>query len=238
MSVSFMEGIPALLVDEEKLLVAGDLHIGTEFKLRSSGMHFPNASRRMAVQLLQAYGRSKAKGIVLLGDVKDSITYPSREEMAAMADFFNTLEGIDLTIVKGNHDAHIQSILDRLGYKADVCNELLLEKTALIHGNALPSAEAMLKERIVSAHSHIAAEINGRTEKAWLIANLSTGAKKFYKGYNRRAKLVIMPAFNELIVGIRVNSDLEWHMPLIRNGIFTAEKAKVYDLDGDLVGTI
>jgi putative SbcD/Mre11-related phosphoesterase len=238
MPVSFLENAPALLVEEERLLVVGDLHIGTEFKMRDAGMIFPNASRKMAEDVLALYKKAKARGIVLLGDVKDSIAYPGKDEYGAITEFFAVLRGVKTIVVKGNHDAHLAEILKRIQVDAEVVNELMLSKTALIHGNALPSEEAMAKEYIVTAHSHIAAEVNERTEKAWLIATPGRNVGKRYEKYNKKIRLVVMPAFSDLIVGLRVTRDIEWHMPLLKNKIFDPDKAVLYDLSGEKLGMV
>lgn len=236
MDVSFINGYPALFVKHERLIVVGDLHIGRDISLKKSGVHIANATDRLLESLILLYKKEKAKGIVLLGDVKESIGYPPKEEYQELARFFYGLRGIDVTIAKGNHDAQIENIVSRLQADARVVKELLLEKVALMHGNALPSSEAMKKNCIVTAHSHPAVSLNGRYEKAWIVARIGRPPKR-YKGFNRKAMLVVMPAFNELITGSDP-SGLSRFAPQFRNKIFDLRSAKIYGLDNKLLGKV
>ncbi len=234
MLVSFVKGKPALMINRERILIASDLHIGNEFKAARSGMHFVGATRRMAEELLGIYKRSRAKGIVLLGDVKESVGYPQRDEFDAIATFFHMFRDIDITMVRGNHDAHMHELLARIGISIYPVKELLTERIALIHGNAMPSESAMKKDYIIAGHSHIAVESDGGVTKGWLRAEIGSGAAKEYKTYNKRIRLVVMPAFNSLITGVKVGTETKWSMPLLRNRVFDPEKAMAYDLNDKL----
>ncbi len=236
MLTSFIKGNPALMINKEKLLVVSDLHIGNEFKLARSGIYFPEATKRMALGILELYKKHKVRGIIFLGDLKESIGYPPRDEFDALASFFHYFRNVEMRIVKGNHDAHIAELLKRIGISIFPVNEILLDRIALIHGNAMPTPAAMKKDLIIAGHSHIAIDVNGKAEKGWLISNIGKGASKQYKGYNKRVKLLVMPAFSPLITGVRVKAESEWSMPLLRNRVFDAAKAKTYDLQGRLQG--
>lgn len=228
MEITFIEKAPALFVTKEKLLAVGDLHLGRDLALRKSGIHVPNATERLAGSLLSLCKRQKARGLVLLGDVKESIGYPAREEYENLMRFFYMLRNVKITITKGNHDARIEEIAKRLDANVEIVNELLLSKVALMHGHAMPSQDAMKKEYIVTVHSHPAININGNYEKAWVVAKVSKEAGKKYKDYNKKIRLVIMPAFNELITGSDPES-ISKFSPLFRNGIFDFKNVKVYE---------
>ncbi len=235
MLASFVKGSPALAVRRWHLLVIGDMHIGKEFKLAKAGIHFPNASQRMAEQLLALYRKSGAHEIIMLGDVKESIGYPPREELEAIAAFFHLLRGIKITVVRGNHDAHLAEILGRIGMNRPPVAELLLKRIAFIHGNAMPSDQAMGMDYIISAHSHTAISVAGRIEKGWLVAGIGPQARRRYSTCNKKIKLIVMPAFSPLITGVSASSGTGSSLPLFRNGIFDEESARMYDLDGNEV---
>ncbi|HUB92794.1 MAG TPA: metallophosphoesterase [Candidatus Saccharimonadales bacterium] len=235
MEVEFIENSPALLVKRENLLVVGDVHVGRDVKLMRSGIHLPYATERIAREILELCRKCRAKGVVLLGDVKDSVGYPTREEYQELGRFFYQLRDIDVTITKGNHDPRIEEVLKRLGADVKVEKELLLGKVALMHGHAMPSDEAMTKSCVVTAHSHPAVRINGKLEKAWAVAGTGDGAGRFYEKYNKRIRLVVMPAFNELITGSDLSTGYKFS-PLFRNRIFDLESAKIYDLGKKLIG--
>ncbi|MDE1767921.1 MAG: metallophosphoesterase family protein [Candidatus Micrarchaeota archaeon] len=235
MSISFINAVPALLVEKERVVVAGDLHIGMESKFADSGVMFPNPARRMAEELLLICKENDSKKVVLLGDVKDSLANMVRTDMLMLKEFFDVMKGIDVNIVKGNHDANLDQILGGMGFNIPIAKELLLDDVALMHGNALPSEEAVMKKYIVCGHGHIAAHLNGVDSKAWLVAPSGEGMKEHYKKYNKGIKFVAAPAFNRLIIGSRVSRETEEHIPLLNNKLFDFAKSDTYDLYGNML---
>jgi hypothetical protein len=235
MSISFVNGAPALLVEKERVVVAGDLHIGMESKFYGSKISFPKATARMALELLSICKENGSESVVLLGDVKDRLANVTRAELLVIREFFDLLSGIDVRIVRGNHDANLEGILLDMGFEIKIGREILLGEIALMHGNALPSADAVMKKYIVCGHGHIAAYLNGVDSKAWMVAPIGAGMGEQYKNYDKGIKLVAAPAFNRLIVGSRIGPDTEGHMPLLSNKLFDFAKAKTYDLYGNLL---
>ncbi len=235
MSISFINGVPALLVEKERVVVAGDLHIGMESKFEQSKVLFPKATARMAQELLLVCKQNDSEKIVLLGDVKDRLANMTRPEMLALKEFFDALGGVEVRIVRGNHDANLDEILSGLGFRIEISKEMLLEEVALMHGNALPSAGAVMKRYIICGHGHIAAHLNGIDSKAWMVAPLGKGMDESYKEYNKKIKLVAAPAFNRLIIGSRMGAETQSHIPLLSSRIFDFSKAKAYDLYGNLL---
>ncbi len=241
--LKFIYNEPALVVNDRGLntLVVGDLHVGAETKLADRGIHIYGTGAEMARRLVALAREFSAKSVVLLGDVKDSVLYPAVRERRSLADFFNGLEGLDVTVVAGNHDAHLDEVVGVAPVK-----EILLDDIALLHGNTWPSDRAVKRRYIITAHNHIAVSMRDRNgafymEKAWLMAPPTLSkARKRYPGF-RASRLVVMPAYNDLIMGMPVNelsSDRENISPLFRNRIFSHAKAYVYTLRGDYVGKV
>lgn len=235
MRFSFINGVPAILIKREKTVVVGDLHLGRELKLIDSGIYLANASKRSGAKLADICKKNNAERLVFLGDIKEGIAYPVREEYQTIKSFFDQIPSIDIKIAKGNHDAHIAEILERIGLSAEVKKEILLGKSAFMHGNSLPSEEAMMKELIVVAHGHISINMNGNSEKAYLLAKIGKGVKKLYKRCNKEAMLLVMPAFNDIVTGTNLNKDLRNFIPLFRNNLFDFNSAEIYTLNRKLV---
>lgn len=215
---------PAAFIRKLNALVIGDLHIGMENKLSRSGIHFEGQDEVLGSKLLEICEYTNADRIIFLGDVKDSIGYPERAEYLSLAIFFRKLDGKKIYIAKGNHDSHLKSILQRLKIKAVIQTEIKLGKYAFIHGNTLPSEGIMKCDYIFAGHGHFAATIGGMGKgKVCVLCNLGKNAKSVYKKYNKKARLILMPAFSNLITG----SDLEDGMnilPLLRRGVFKNNK--------------
>ena len=119
--------------------------------------------------------------------------------------------------------------------------EFSIGAIGLIHGNALPSEELMQKDLIIAAHDHPAImsapyEEGGNLQKAWVILDVKPKeAVKLYDKPNKKIKLVLMPAFNDLIVGNDIEGGSRVLNPLVRKGIFDRGSAKIYDQKGSLV---
>ena len=239
----FIYGEPALLISAKRSewLVIGDIHIGAERRISDKGIKVYNLWEQMSKKLLSLADTFSAKGIVLLGDIKDSILYPESWEQSDIKHFAKSLSNLEVVALRGNHDAHMEEIM---GIK--LADELMLGDYALLHGNKWPSKEAMSKKALITGHNHVAVRIidsNGGaySEKAWLIADIDEkAAKRFYTSHKAK-KLVVMPAFNPLILGTAVGAerkDEDNISPLFRNGVFDYSNADVYSIDGVYMGKV
>ncbi len=221
-------------------IVIGDLHIGIERKLREKGVNLHNASDAMLKKINSLSERFDCKNIIMLGDVKDAILNPDAIDADSIRHFFAALDGYDVTVVLGNHDAHLGEII---GVKT--VDELLLDRFALLHGNRWPTQEAMMADYIITAHNHVAIRITDKnggayTEKAWLVAPLDKDvAGKYYEKFNSGIKLVVAPAFNDLIIGKPINEiDGKMLNPLLNNKVFDYENGDVYTIKADALGKL
>ena len=228
----FIKGFPALHLESYSAIVIGDLHIGKELKLAQSGIRFLNVTQIMANTVLKLCRSKKAKKLILLGDIKESILYPDKEEYNALGNFFNTLKDLEIMIAKGNHDSHMEEILKVLNVDATVDKEITLGNVVLMHGNALPSENAMMEKLIVMAHSHAVLEKNNN-ERIWIKASIGTEFKEYYDEVNKKEELIITPQFNDILSGMDITKVKEF-IPVLRNNIFEFKKIKVYGLDGKI----
>ncbi len=233
--IKFVSGEPALYINGARTLAIGDLHLGMEVKLAEHGLHFANVSAKMAESIRRICEKTGAKHLALLGDIKDSIGYPTAQELDSIKEFFEGLKGIEITAIKGNHDAHLEDIFKRIGERLEIRKEIRIGNVTLLHGNALPSSAALEGRHIVTAHGHIAVKDVDGIKKAWLVAVAGQKAESFCKTYNHGIELVVMPAFSPLITGSEVNAGTKSHMPLLSRGIFDFDSAGVYSLGGKFI---
>jgi putative SbcD/Mre11-related phosphoesterase len=223
--IKFISGKPALII--EKSLVVSDLHIGLEEKLEEKGINVGNLSYSMGLEVKRLFDSSGAEKLILLGDVKESISYPTKQGYSSLRSFFEQLKGIDVTIVKGNHDAHIKEVMSIIGFECNIVKELILKEAALIHGHAYPSKEALKKKYLIIGHGHAAyGPLGGSLEKVWIIAKS-----------RKNKRLVLLPAFNPMITGSNI-ANWDSDIGIFRSGSFDIYSAKVFDLEGRLIGTI
>ncbi len=235
--ILFVKNAPALFLEKERCLAVSDLHIGMEFKLVEEGIHFSHASVRMARRISTLCKENRAKRLIIIGDVKQSISYPEGQERDAIREFFESLECRDVTIVRGNHDGRIEQLLRSMGFDYNVCNEISLGGVTFLHGNRWPGEAAFIGDYIVEGHSHFAARVGDINEKVWLMSRAGNGMGAKFKSYNKEIKLIVMPAFNDLIIGKSLSTVSADRHPLFKNKIFRFESSDVYTLSGDLLGS-
>ena len=235
--ILFANDEPAAIVKQggKRYLIVGDLHIGRELKLAARGIRVYGTSDLMAERIISLLKRYKARRLVLLGDVKDSIIRPDSVEMRIIHSFFRRLSDYEIILVQGNHDAGLGEIAKVLKVK-----EFRIGKVGLIHGNSIPSEEVMKSDYIIAGHDHPAVMAyqngGGHLEKAWVTMKIKPAmASKMYEKPNRKTRLILMPAFNDLITGTDVN-ERKMLNPLVKRGIFNSRTAKIYDVKGRLSG--
>ena len=237
--IKFVYNEPAMMIraKRRKYLVVGDLHIGIERNLSARGVHVPNATDFMADRIIKMMKDFSLRRIIMLGDIKESILYPDTASSRLIKDFFARLEDFEISVVAGNHDAHLGEIVG-----LPVERELIVDGFSFLHGNKMPSEEAMRSDYMITAHSHAIVRIRDvggavYDEKVWLITRLNgVAARRMYKKVNAEMKLIVMPAFNSLIMGTEMSKFYKGSAnPLIRNRIFGYSKAEVYNMMGQRI---
>jgi len=243
--IKFVYNEAAVLVhaNREEHLVIGDLHIGVERPLIKKGIRVYNAEEQMLKRIRKISKEFGVRNLIVLGDVKDTILYPESGENGALKAFFSELkkDNFDVIVTAGNHDPHLNEIVD-----CKIVDELLLDDFAFLHGHRWPSDEAMKSKFIFAGHNHIAIGLKDKSgayynQKAWMIAkfNRKYGLEK-YPGANSKVQLVVLPAFNDLIIGMPVGKlpQSENLSPLFRNNVFSYRSASIYSLRGEPVGKV
>ncbi|MFH0928860.1 MAG: metallophosphoesterase [Candidatus Aenigmatarchaeota archaeon] len=232
---------PALLLD--RTLVITDLHIGLEHEIYKSGITVPSQLEKLKERLDKIITRTKAKHLVILGDVKHQVPSISVQEHREIPKFFEHFSKIKISIVKGNHDGGIERIVpskvnvyEPAGFK--------MGDFLLTHGQAWPDKNDLDAEHLVMGHVHPAVEFwtgNFRSiEPCWLKCDIDT--KKLQKKYKTETNLeqgIVMPSFNHLIGGMAFNSkDFKPIGPLLNNNILKWKKSEIYLLDGTFLGNL
>ncbi len=238
-NIKFVYDEPAMVVkaDGSEYLVVADLHVGMELELSRKGVHLFNATDRMAERIIHIMKEFSLKNLIMLGDIKESILYPENAELKLLKSFFKRLEGFQIGIIAGNHDAHLGDIINH-----EVHKELVLGDFGFLHGNRKPSQEMMGLDYIISGHEHIAVRIREKSgavyeQKAWAFYELDKKkALSEYEKLNHKIKLISMPAFNDLIMGTTVDKSSKNRLnPLLSNNIFDYGSAEIYNLMGQKI---
>lgn len=245
MRLSPVFGERALYTDAggEPTLVVGDLHVGLEGDLHRSGVHIPSQTGEMRDRLEALVDGEGARRLVVLGDLKETVSHTSRREARDLAELFEGLD-VDLHLVPGNHDAGIaEHVPDAAVHPSD--GMTLGDEVGLAHGHTWPSEAVMSCPRVVFSHSHptilLEDELGGRhKEPCWLRAAFTEAARERYPDLPAEARLVLVPAFNTLLGGSPLNDPAgdPGLGPVLENGLVDVDGARVWTLDGLELGTL
>ena len=232
---------PALLIG--KALIVTDLHIGIEYEISRSGITIPSQVERLEQRIDKLIKLTKAKHLVILGDIKHQVPSISWQEYREIPHFLEHFKKIKLSLVKGNHDGNIERLAPK---SVDIYEPhgFKLENVLLTHGQAWPDKKDMDAEYIIMGHVHPAVEFwteRFRTiEPCWMKCDVDN--KKFLEKFKTKTSFkqgIIMPSFNHLIGGMAFNSkNFEPLGPLLTNNALKWKESEVYLLDGTFLGKL
>jgi putative SbcD/Mre11-related phosphoesterase len=253
----------------ERTLVVADLHIGWEVSLVEKGIHIPSQISKIQTKLLQLVEEFEPERLIFLGDVKQTIPRISFEEWKSVPEFFEMFQKFvsDISVIVGNHDGDLEPLTPR-SVKIFSSEGIVVgkkERIGLFHGHAWPSPEVLGCEVLVMGHIHPVLWFKDRiglwtVRQVWVKARCDARrlAKAYLKYHNvnvaekvvkalkekfgvelREPKLIIIPAFNELVGGVSLNRfDRRLIGPLLGSGSIRVNDAELYLLDGTYVGTV
>lgn len=222
-SMKFIRDQPAMQIKDA--LVISDIHIGITRDLWERGVSVPTQVSNLAGRVNALKKLTKTKRLVVLGDVKHKVPGTALQELKEVPEFFNSLKYKSITVVKGNHDGHIERMLPK---NIRVVHSMELGNCLLTHGHRNVETG---KSFIVMGHNqpHVRFRDDMKavySEPVWVMGRLAGN----YEG----KRLVIVPAFNELCGATLVNKD-ELLGPIAKHLMKTAH---CYLLDGTDLGAI
>lgn len=230
---------PVLFVDNKKMLVLSDLHIGIERDLQDHGLHICSQTHVMLNRLLFLITQYNPDKIVFLGDIKHTIASSTVQERNDVTWFFESITKLaEIHIVKGNHDDSINRFVpsESIIHPSDGC---IIDDIGFVHGHRWPKKEILCCDTVVIAHSHPRIVLTDRLgyktyESCWLRGKPHHTLKNKYPSHVD-ISIIVMPCFNALCGGIAVNSD-----PLLGpfQKIIDVQEALVYLLDGTYLGKV
>jgi putative SbcD/Mre11-related phosphoesterase len=241
--IKFLYNYPSFYIPKEKAIIIADLHLGIEHEIFNSGIKIPSQVDRLEKRIDELIRLTRAKHLIILGDVKHQVPNISWQEYKEIPKFFEHFSKIKVSVVKGNHDGNIErltpkevDIYEPSGFKID--------KFLLTHGQAWPDKNDMDAEYLIMGHVHPCIEFFTEgfrsTEPCWLKCEIDN--KKLFEKFKIKTKLkqgIIMPAFNHLIGGMAFNSkEFEPLGPLLSNKVLKWKESEVYLLDGTFLGNL
>ncbi len=123
----------AALLPQQRTLLVADLHIGKAVSFRRLGVPVPRGTTTETLQrlsgLIEAHDVAQ---VVFLGDFLHSARSHAPATLAALDDWRARHRGLELTLVRGNHDEHAGDPPPGLGFQV-VDEPLRLGRLALCH---------------------------------------------------------------------------------------------------------
>lgn len=240
--LKFICNEPAMLY--RRMLVVADLHLGIERSMFGSAMEL-NLFDRTKERLLNLIEETKCRELTLLGDVKHDIPNMQFSERERLGKFLRDInDRVKVSIILGNHDGGIREIAG--GIEVHGAAGVRKGSISLNHGHAWPSESMMEADWLVLAHNHPCVELVDKLgyrsiQRIWVVGRLNAGrVEKKYASFNRKMKLVVIPAFSELVGGMVFNAAKERDLlgPFFRNEMFKLGGAETFLLNGISLGRI
>ena len=235
--------------DGERVLTIADYHAGVEAALRAErGLNVVGRAgdRRERVRSLLA--ETEPDRLLVVGDFMHSIGGPGGAEQGEIEVLLESLPSwLPVTLVKGNHDGDIESWLE--GVDVTPSGGVRFGDVGFVHGHTWPDPVVLGAETVCVGHEHpcvrLEDEIGGsRVERTWLRGRLDPAPfldRPEYEGVSWLAdsaveppRVVVMPAFNDLVGGTWVNiPNQSFLSPFLPAGLADGE---AYLLDGTRLG--
>jgi len=260
---------PALAIEDEKTLVVADLHLGYEHSLVDKGIYIPSQTFKIQNRLLQVVGDYRPRSLIILGDVKQAIPRISLEEWKDVPDFFEAIGAAvrAIQVIPGNHDGDLEPLTPP-SVKILSANGVVIGRklrVGLFHGHAWPSPEVLSSDIMVMGHIHPVVRFRDKiglrsVRQAWV--RVPVNGSELREAYLKHArsksleewreasetlllnkakssKLIIMPAFNDILGGLSLNRLETSRMgPILRSGSLDTANSEVYLLDGTFLGKL
>lgn len=263
--MKFLPGSPAAVVDG--FLVVAEVHLGIEYSMQEKGARVFPQPKKTAGEINLLLKKGGVKKIIFLGDLKHGVRGFEEREKRILREFVSELDAEKTILVKGNHDAGIESLegLEIASPEGIVVREGR-KKFGLAHGHAWPSKEVFAADSLLLGHTHPVVEFvdaNGSrlVEKAWLVGetkfcDAKARAAAAERGVSEGTRVIVFPAFSKWASGIPVNSGFPTYSkmpdgriesrkkrpgllgPVLASGLFDLQNARAFTLDGVELGRV
>lgn len=247
-------------------LVVSDLHIGWEIQLSEQGIHVPSQMVRILNKLLQIIELANPKTLVILGDIKHTVSRVEMEEWRDIPQFFEGLmEKIsNIMIVPGNHDGNLEALVPK-EVEIHPSSGIVVDGVGFLHGHAWPSPKLIGCKGLVIGHIHPTMVLQdsfgyGSTKQVWVKTTLDmerlipsymkylkikcSENKALYEFQDRfkitpnSRRVVIMPSFNDFMGGKPLNRSRSTRGGYLGplTKFMDLDEAEIHLLDGSFLG--
>ena len=262
--ITFIEPYPALLLQTQKqrTVIISDLHLGWEVAFAEKGIHVPSQMPKLLQKLTEIIQQTQPQTLLMLGDIKHTITKTATEEWRDIPDFFEPLtkQVQSIKIIQGNHDGNLEPLLPET-VEILPATGTKIGDAGFFHGHTWPAPELLDCQTLVMGHVHPVVMFQDPmgyriTRQVWVKANINGALleKSLLKHYkikqsaqqkSRVKQCIMMPSFNDFLGGRPINlkttaknPKYQTLSPLLRSKSIRIEEVELFLLDGTFLGTI
>lgn len=204
--VQLLDGLPIAYIKSLDAIVAADLHLGYEGVMARKGALLPKLNLNKIMEMVgRALEITKAKRLIVDGDIKNEFSTVDQEEFNELYDFiqFAKSKTFELILIKGNHDNFVERYKEP--FKLVVHRqEAKMERYLFFHGEELPNNISGVK-MLIMGHEHPAIGVYN-----------AVGTKEklgcFLYGSYKRVSLLVLPAANYYAAGTDINLQPKSHL--------------------------
>jgi len=223
---------PILFIRKINSIAITDLHFGIENELRKKGINLPNQKEKFLRILREAKEETKAKRLIIIGDVKHKVPGISLSELKNLKEFFEELtKDFKVIVAKGNHDDRLEDILENV--KIFSSRGFKINEFAFFHGHAWPFSHLWNCKYFIVGHLQAAVEIREKNVKE--IKKVIIKSKPKIKKGNVK-EIIVLPSFNDFAGNFIINKNKE--LTGIFQRIIDPENSEVFLLNGISLGSI
>ncbi len=234
-----------VFLERQGVLAVADLHLGYEFELLRSGLRIPSQTQKIKARLLAMIREVEPKELIVAGDFKHNIPYVGAWEYEELERFVRDL-GVKVTVIKGNHDVGLSSILHGSNVSFGNTRGEVRGNVGFFHGHTWPNTELLKCRYVVMGHSHPALVLKDslglETRLSCFVESRLVWKKVLdrYPGelpdYNEKLRIIVLPSFNKLLGGTGFNVETPLG-PLARTCLDLPNATIILE-DGTIIGKI
>jgi putative SbcD/Mre11-related phosphoesterase len=230
--------------ETKKFLVISDLHLGSETDLINKGITIDSnwIARDILKEIDELGALYSFNGIIILGDLKNSITHITKNEWETIPTFLKQLSlDKEIFLIPGNHDGNIDLLVPE---SVTVSNSsgLIFDDILLIHGHTIPEKTKSNINKIIMGHIHPIfnnsnSVVHGK--RLWIYLKIK---KESIFGLKTKGtiEIIIVPTFNKYFYSLRYPKESRSISPLIRQLLKKDAilSGLLFTLEGSLIGEI
>lgn len=229
---------PALILEGlKKYLVITDLHIGFESSMQSNEIFLgKNSSIHQTIEEVESLiDDEKPDSLILLGDIKSSVKFISKNEWDEVPLFFKKIsEKCDIITVPGNHDGNLEKLIpDNITTISSI--GMIDENILFTHGHTMPTENFSQVEKIIMGHVHPVffqeeSIMNG--QRVWV--SMKIKKENIFPSSSGELEVIIIPSFNRYFYATHKRNYKKSISPIINRAEILS--AKIVSLDGVILG--